>query len=130
LSLSLSTGANQVSETTKQKKNLGYWFKQYGMLGLGTYSAIYLLGVPAFYVGLVTFGVDIMPVLDYLTSWGKLLICSSHYKGIDTSFARSKPDYGVWAVALLLNELSEPIRLPLALFTTVQLRRLFKGGEE
>jgi len=120
----LSSSSSPVSSASptpapeKEGKIRSFW-KKYGRLGLGLYAGIYLLGIPAFYL-LVQSGV--LPIDGSDLQQLVVNLGLQEYVGtIDLS--QVPPERYSLALAVVINELVEVLRLPLAIFLTVRIRR-------
>lgn len=112
----------------KEKKNVKYYIKEFGLPGIITYAGIYLAGIPLWYCGLTVFGIDITPLAEWIGSWGMIKTRINDInlaKGIDVSFLQKK-EAGLWVTAFLLNELSEPARIPLTVLLVMKYRKMKK----
>jgi len=89
-----------------------FW-KQYGWLGLGIYFGIWGMGIPSFWL-FFEYGFVGFSSVEHLLAYYDPSIDISRFSGT----------YGNLLLAVAVNELIEPIRIPVAIATTVFIRRV------
>eukprot|EP01126_Amoeba_proteus_P008423 TRINITY_DN13110_c0_g1_i1.p2 TRINITY_DN13110_c0_g1~~TRINITY_DN13110_c0_g1_i1.p2 ORF type:complete len:124 (+),score=7.55 TRINITY_DN13110_c0_g1_i1:1024-1395(+) len=77
--------------------------KDYGTKGILIYCTLYVTGMPVWYVAVNLLGLDLMSLF--------------HIIGLKWEV---NPDYGRWGSAILINELSEPVRIFLTVFLVMK----------
>lgn len=92
---------------------------EYGPLGIGVYLGMWAVGIPPLYAALAAtnnFGMDPSAILDY--------VGTDTLFGYDLRALTSKPKYVSIALALVLNEVAEPLRWLLVIPVTRVVRRM------